>query len=238
VDALLELRGIVAGYGQGDILRGLDLDVPAGEITCLIGPNGSGKSTLLRVVSGLLAPRAGEVRLAGENVTGASPRAMLDHGVVHVPQDRSLFPAMSVWDNVLMGAYISNDHETISRRADEIVGRFPIVARRRHEPAGSLSGGEQKTVEIARTMMLDPPVLCFDEPSVGLEPRARKVIFGILTELCQDGRTILLVEQNARSGLAIAHHGAVLDAGIVGMVAPAAELLDSPEVGRLYLGAS
>jgi branched-chain amino acid transport system ATP-binding protein len=238
MDALLQLRGIVAGYGQGDILRGLDLDVPAGQITCLIGPNGSGKSTLLRVISGLLAPRAGQVRLAGENVTGRSPRAMLSQGVAHVPQERSLFPAMSVWDNVLMGAYIRDDKTAVARRATEIAERFPVVARRRHEPAGSLSGGEQKTVEIARTMMLDPPVLCFDEPSAGLEPRARKTIFGVLAELCRDGRTILLVEQNARSGLAIAHNGAVLDGGIVGLVASASELLDSPDVGRLYLGAS
>jgi branched-chain amino acid transport system ATP-binding protein len=238
MDSGLELRGIVAGYGQGDILRGLDLDVPAGRITCLIGPNGSGKSTLLRVVSGLLAPRAGKVRHAGQDVTGFSPRALLQRGVAHVPQDRSLFPAMSVWDNLLMGAYISDDHAAVTRRAAEIAERFPIVAGRRNEVAGSLSGGEQKTVEIARALMLDPQVLCFDEPSVGLEPRARRTMFGILADLSRDGRTILLVEQNARSGLAIAHHGAVLDAGVVRLAAPASDLLDSPEVARLYLGAS
>jgi branched-chain amino acid transport system ATP-binding protein len=238
MDASLELRGVVAGYGQGDILRGLDLDVPAGEITCLIGPNGAGKSTVLRVISGLLRPRAGEVRLAGKDVTGWSPRAMLDAGVAHVPQERSLFPAMSVWDNVLMGAYISDDHAAVAQRASEIAERFPIVARRRHEMAGSLSGGEQKTVEIARAMMLDPPVFCFDEPSAGLEPRARTTVFAILAELRNDGRTILLVEQNVRSGLAIADNGAVLDAGIVRLVAPASELLDNPDVGRLNLGAS
>src|SRR5882757_2186704 len=215
MDAGLELHGIVAGYGQGDILRGLDLAVPAGRITCLIGPNGSGKSTVLRVISGLLAPRAGHVMLAGRKVTGCSPSAMLGHGVAHVPQDRSLFPAMSVWDNVLMGAYINHDRDAVARRASEIAQRFPIVARRRHDLAGSLSGGEQKTVEIARSMMLDPPVFCFDEPSSGLEPRARKTVFGILAELCHDGRTVLLVEQNARSGLGIAHNGAVIDAGIV-----------------------
>jgi branched-chain amino acid transport system ATP-binding protein len=145
---------------------------------------------------------------------------------------------MSVWDNVLMGAYISHDRDAIARRAAEMAERFPIVAQRRHELAGSLSGGEQKTVEIARTMMLDPPVLCFDEPSAGLEPRARRTVFGILAELSSDGRTVLLVEQNARSGLAIAHNGAVLDAGIVRLAATAAELLESPDVGRLYLGAS
>ena len=238
MDAGMELRGVVAGYGQGDILRGLDLEVPAGQITCLIGPNGSGKSTVLRVISGLLAPRAGQVRLAGEAVTGWAPRAMLEKGVALVPQERSLFPAMSVWDNVLMGGYISDDRGAVVRRAAQIAERFPIVAQRRHALAGSLSGGEQKTVEIARTLMLDPPVLCLDEPSAGLEPRARKTMFGILAELSGDGRTILLVEQNARSGLAIAHNGAVLDAGIVRLAAPASELLDSPDVGRLYLGAS
>ena len=238
MDAGMELRGVVAGYGQGDILRGLDLEVPAGQVTCLIGPNGSGKSTVLRVISGLLAPRAGQVSVAGETVTGWAPRAMLKKGVALVPQERSLFPAMSVWDNMLMGGYISDDRGAVARRAAEIAERFPLVAQRRHALAGSLSGGEQKTVEIARTLMLDPPVLCLDEPSAGLEPRARKTMFGILAELSSDGRTILLVEQNARSGLAIAHRGAVLDAGIVRLAAPAAELLDSPDVGRLYLGAS
>jgi branched-chain amino acid transport system ATP-binding protein len=237
MDAGMELRGVVAGYGQGDILRGLDLEVPAGQVTCLIGPNGSGKSTVLRVISGLLAPRAGQVSVAGETVTGWAPRAMLKKGVALVPQERSLFPAMSVWDNMLMGGYISDDRGAVARRAAEIAERFPLVAQRRHALAGSLSGGEQKTVEIARTLMLDPPVLCLDEPSAGLEPRARKTMFGILAELSSDGRTILLVEQNARSGLAIAHHGAVLDAGIVRLAAPASELLDSPDVGRLYLGA-
>ena len=238
MDAVLELRGIVAGYGQGDILRGLDLEVPAGQITCIIGPNGSGKSTLLRVVSGLLAPRSGHVLLSGQDVTGSSPRAMLDRGVAHVPQERSLFPAMSVWDNVLMGAFIKHDRDSVARRAAEIAERFPIVARRRHDLAGSLSGGEQKTVEIARALMLDPPVLCFDEPSVGLEPRARRTIFEILAELSRDGRSVLLVEQNARSGLAVAANGAVLDSGVVRLSGPAAELLDSPDVARLYLGAA
>src|SRR3984957_4758298 len=232
----MELRGVVAGYGQGDILRGLDLEVPAGQVTCLIGPNGSGKSTVLRVISGLLAPRAGRVSVAGETVTGWPPRAILKKGVALVPQERSLFPAMSVWDNMLMGGYISDDRAAVARRVAEIAERFPIVAQRRHALAGSLSGGEQKTVEIARTLVLDPPVLCLDEPSAGLEPRARKTIFGLLAELCGDGRTILLVEQNPRSGLAIAHNAAVLDAGTVRLAGLASELLNSPEVGRLYLG--
>src|SRR5260370_27952557 len=203
MDERLELRGIVAGCGQGDLLRGLDLDVPAGQITCLIGPNGSGKSTVLRVISGLLAPQSGEVLLGGQSVAGRSPRAMLDLGVAHVPQERSLFPAMSVWDNVLMGAYISRDHDAVARRAAEIAERFPLVAQRRHELAGSLSGGEQKTVEIARTLMLDPPVLCFDEPSAGLGPRPRRTMFGIVAELSGDRRTLPPLQPNSRSALPI-----------------------------------
>ena len=238
MEAGLRLRGIFAGYGRADILHGLDLDVAVGKITCLIGPNGAGKSTVLRVISGLLTPRAGQVCFAEKDITGSSPRAILQSGVAHVPQERSLFPAMSVWDNLLMGAYIRRDHAAIAQRATEIAERFPIVARRRHELAGSLSGGEQKSVEIARAMMLDPPVLCFDEPSAGLDPRARRTLFEILTELSRDGRTILLVEQNARSGLGIADNGAILDAGVVRLAGPASELLDSPEVARLYLGAA
>src|SRR3981081_4939131 len=135
MDAGLDVCGL--GGGHGVFLPGFDLDVPAGQITCLIGPNGSGKSTVLRVISGLLAPQAGQVSLAGKNVTGWSPRAMLNQGVAHVPQERSVFPAMSVWDNVLMGAYINNDHNAVARRATEIALRFPIVTRARHDLAGS-----------------------------------------------------------------------------------------------------
>ena len=234
----LQLCGVVAGYGQGDVLRGLDLEVPAGRITCLIGPNGSGKSTVMRVISGLLRPRAGRVLHNGDVVTGMSPRAMLRRGVAHVPQDRSLFPAMSVWDNLLIGAYLNPDTSAAHRRATEVAERFPVIARHRHHLAGSLSGGEQKTLEIARALMLDPKMICFDEPSMGLEPRARKTVFDILTELNREGRTILLVEQNARSGLSVAYRGAILDSGTVHLVGPATTLLDNPEVARLYLGAA
>jgi branched-chain amino acid transport system ATP-binding protein len=236
MDMALRLRGIVAGYGAGDVLRGLDLDVAAGNITCLVGPNGSGKSTVLRVISGLLKPRAGHVDQGADDITGLSPRAILQGGVAHVPQDRSLFPAMSVWDNVLMGAFIEDDRTEVARRIEEIADQFPLVAERRHELAGSLSGGEQKTVEIARALMLDPPIICFDEPSIGLEPRARTAVFERMVELRDGGRTVLLVEQNARSGLAIADHGAVLDGGTVKLTSSGADLLDNAEVARLYLG--
>jgi len=230
------LRDVVAGYGFGDVLRGIDLDVEPGEITCLIGPNGAGKSTVLRAVSGLLRPRRGTIHLDDADVTGFSPRRLLSLGVVHVPQERSLFPLMTVWENLLLGGYVTRDRRAVRRRAEELAERFPLIQERRRERAGSLSGGEQKTVEIARSLMLDPKVLLVDEPSIGLAPRSRGEVFATLASLSGGGWTILLVEQNARSGLAISQHGAVLEGGVVKYRGPGRKLLDDPEVGRLYLG--
>ena len=232
------LKGVVAGYGFGDVLRGLDLEVEAGKITCLIGPNGAGKSTVLRAVSGLLRPRQGSILLGDREIAGLSPRRLLELGVMHVPQERSLFPLMTVWENLLMGGYIRRKGSVVRARAEELAERFPLIAERRHERAGSLSGGEQKTVEIARALMLEPKVLLVDEPSIGLAPKARAEVFATLASLSNDGWTILLVEQNARAGLAIAHQGAVMDAGVVRLAAPSAELLRDPRVAELYLGAA
>ncbi len=234
----IALRDVVAGYGFGDVLRGLDLVAEAGEITCLIGPNGAGKSTVLRAVSGLLRPRRGSIMLGDREITGLSPKRLLGLGVVHVPQERSLFPLMTVWENLLMGGYALRDRRVARSRADALAERFPLIRERRRERAGSLSGGEQKTIEIARALMLEPKVLLVDEPSIGLAPRARAEVFATLASLSGGGWTILLVEQNARSGLAIAHHGAVLDGGVVKRTGAGGTLLDDPEVGRLYLGAS
>jgi branched-chain amino acid transport system ATP-binding protein len=234
----LSLEDVVAGYGQGDILRGVNLEVAQGTITCVIGPNGAGKSTVLKVVSGLLRPTRGVVRLDGEAISGRSPRSVLDRGVVHVPQERSLFPLMNVWDNVLMGGYILRGREALHAKIEEIAERFPVVRERRHARAGSLSGGEQKIVEIARAMMLDPRVVLMDEPSMGLDPKARRGVFATIGELNRGGATIVLVEQNARSGLASADQGAVMESGVVRIVGPAAELLHDPEVARLYLGSA
>ena len=231
------LSDVVAGYGFGDILRGIDLVAESGEITCLIGPNGAGKSTVLRVVSGLLTPRRGTIHAGESDITGLTPRQLLSLGIVHVPQERSLFPLMTVWDNMLLGGYITRDRRAVQRRAEELAERFPLIAERRRERAGSLSGGEQKTVEIARALMLDPRVLLVDEPSIGLAPRARAEVFNTLASLSEDGWTILLVEQNARSGLAVAQQGAVLEGGVVRYRGAGRTLLDDPEVGRLYLGA-
>src|SRR5438093_10738710 len=148
--AALGIEGVVAGYGRGNVLRGVDLEIEEGSITCLIGPNGAGKSTVLKTVSGLLRPKAGTILLRGEPIGGFSPQAVLARGVVHVPQERSLFPSMSVWDNVLMGGFILRDRALLRRRAEEAAEGFPIVARRRSTRAGTLSGGEQRIVDAAR----------------------------------------------------------------------------------------
>jgi branched-chain amino acid transport system ATP-binding protein len=232
----VELREVVAGYGFGDVLRGLDLVAESGEITCLIGPNGAGKSTVLRAVSGLLRPRRGAILVDGKDVAGVAPRRLLELGVVHVPQERSLFPLMTVRENMLMGGFVGGGRHEVRRRADALEERFPLLRERRTERAGSLSGGEQKTVEIARALMLEPKVMLIDEPSIGLAPKARAEVFATLSSLADGGWTILLVEQNARSGLAIADRGAVLDGGVVKLTGRGEELLHDPEVGRLYLG--
>jgi branched-chain amino acid transport system ATP-binding protein len=233
---LLELENVVAGYGFGDVLRGIDLRIEAGTITCLIGPNGAGKSTVLKTISGLLHPRLGSIRFEGASIEERRPRAVLGLGIVQVPQERGLFPLMSVWENLLMGGYILEDQREARHRADALGERFPLLRERRDERAGSLSGGEQKIVEIARTLMLEPKLLLVDEPSAGLAPRARTQVFEVLGSMQGGGWTILLVEQNARSGLAIADHGAVLDSGRVKLEGPASSLLSDPEVARLYLG--
>jgi branched-chain amino acid transport system ATP-binding protein len=233
----LKLEGVVAGYGQGDILRGVNLEVRAGSVMCVIGPNGAGKSTILRTVSGLLRPRHGEITVDGQALGSLKPREVLSRGIVHVPQERSLFPLMTVWENVLLGAHVLGDRAGARRRIEEVADQFPILRERRNSAAGSLSGGEQKRVELARALMLDPKLIMLDEPSMGLDPKARQLVFSTIRGLNEGGLTVLLVEQNARAGLEIADDGAVMDSGVVKLRARGRELLDDPRVGALYLGA-
>jgi branched-chain amino acid transport system ATP-binding protein len=233
----LKLEGVVAGYGQGDILRGVNLEVRAGSVMCVIGPNGAGKSTILRTVSGLLRPRHGEITVDGQALGSLKPREVLARGIVHVPQERSLFPLMTVWENVLLGAHVLGDRAGARRRIEEVADQFPILRERRNSAAGSLSGGEQKRVELARALMLDPKLIMLDEPSMGLDPKARQLVFSTIRGLNEGGLTVLLVEQNARAGLEIADDGAVMDGGVVKLRARGRELLDDPRVGALYLGA-
>jgi branched-chain amino acid transport system ATP-binding protein len=236
MSAILELQSVVAGYGAGDILKGVDLEVAPGTVTCLIGPNGAGKSTVLKCVSGLLRPRKGTVSYQGQAINALSPRQRLLLGIVHVPQDRSLFPAMTVWDNLLMGGYAMKDTKLMRTRLDAAVEAFPICRQRARDHAGSLSGGEQKQVELARALILDPGLILLDEPSIGLDPKSRSQVFASIRHLAGEGRTVLLVEQNARSGLAASDVGAVLETGVVRLTASGASLLEDPEVARLYLG--
>jgi branched-chain amino acid transport system ATP-binding protein len=237
MSTILRLDGVVAGYGAGDILKGVDLEVEPGTVTCLIGPNGAGKSTVLKTISGLLRPSRGRVVFRDQEIGQLRPRARLLMGIVHVPQDRSLFPAMTVRDNLLMGGYVIKDPKVVRDRLEQAIVSFPICGTRASAQAGSLSGGEQKQVELARTLILDPRLVLLDEPSIGLDPKSRQVVFDSIKTLAATGVTILLVEQNARSGLAASDVGAVLETGLVRLVDSAASLLESPEVARLYLGA-
>ncbi len=235
---LLQLISVVAGYGSGMVLKGVDLTLNRGDIMCLIGPNGAGKSTVLKTVSGLLPPMDGKVMFEDTDITGQTPKENLSRGIVHVPQERSLFPGMTVWDNLLMGGYLIRSRKVIQDRIDEAAYIFPIITQRRNTHAGSLSGGEQKQVELARTLLFDPKLILLDEPSIGLDPKSRRLVFEAIRGLATAGRTILLVEQNARSGLAAADRGAILETGLVRITGAAATLLEDPEVARLYLGAS
>ncbi|HEY3713215.1 MAG TPA: ABC transporter ATP-binding protein [Jatrophihabitantaceae bacterium] len=234
--AILVLRSVVAGYGAGDILKGVDLEIQPGTVTCLIGPNGAGKSTVLKCVSGLLRPRQGTVSYRGELIDQLSTRKRLVRGIVHVPQDRSLFAGMTVWDNLLMGGYAMADQKRVRQRVEQAADAFPICRQRAHDHAGSLSGGEQKQVELARTLVLDPGLVLLDEPSIGLDPKSRTQVFASIRRLAQQGITVLVVEQNARSGLAASDVGAVLETGVVRLVDTGANLLTNPDVARLYLG--
>lgn len=235
-DALLEVDGVVAGYGGGDVLRGVDLVVPKGSITCIVGPNGAGKSTLLATISGMLKPRKGRIMFCGRDLVGCSPKEVLSAGIVLVPQNHSLFRHMTVRENVEMGGFTLRDKVLVRQRLKAVEELFPIVAERAREKAGSLSGGQQRLVEFARSLMLGPSLVVLDEPSMGLDPKTSKTVFHTVRQMSRTGRTILLVEQNARAGLRLSSHGIVLENGQVRLHGTGREVLTHPEIGALYLG--
>ena len=234
--ALLEVAGVVAGYGGGDVLHGVDLVVPEGSITCIVGPNGAGKSTLLATVSGMLKPRQGRITFRRPGPGRVFPQGDPVAGIVLVPQNHSLFRHMTVRENVEMGAFTLRDKILVRRRLKAVEDLFPIVAERAREKAGSLSGGQQRLVEFARSLMLDPLLVVLDEPSMGLDPRTSKMVFRTVRKMNEAGRTILLVEQNARAGLRLSSHGMVLENGQVRLQGTGREVLTHPEIGALYLG--
>ncbi|HEY7780805.1 MAG TPA: ABC transporter ATP-binding protein [Ktedonobacterales bacterium] len=233
---LLKLTNVVAGYGGGDVLQGVDISVERGSITCIVGPNGAGKSTVLRVVSGLLKPRIGQVVFNDRPIGGLSPRQILALGIVQVAQSHSLFPKMTVRENVRLGAFMLNDRALVNRRLAEVEALFPLVRERADERAASLSGGQQRLVEFARSLMLDPTLILLDEPSMGLDPKALRQVMGMVTTMRQTGKTVLLVEQNARAGLSISDHGIVMESGRVRLEGSHQEILSNPEISSLYLG--
>ena len=235
-EPLLAMDGIVAGYGGGDVLRGVTFGVPEGAITCVVGPNGAGKSTVMRVISGLLKPRLGTVTLRGEKLNGKSPRQILDLGVVQVPQNHSLFRDMTVHENIDLGGYTIRDRAQVAKRIDAVYDLFPQVRGWAQLKAGALSGGQQRLVEFARALMLDPVLILLDEPSMGLSPMVLKSVFDAARQMNTSGATVLLVEQNARAGLKFSHHGVVMENGTVRLTGTGREVLEHPEIGELYLG--
>ncbi|HUY52220.1 MAG TPA: ABC transporter ATP-binding protein [Streptosporangiaceae bacterium] len=234
--AALVIQDVVAGYGGGDVLRGVTMQVPHGGITCVVGPNGAGKSTLLAAICGLLKPRLGQVSLHGEQLSGRTPRQVLDAGVVLVPQNHSLFREMTVRENIVLGGYILRQRGLADRRLAAVIEMFPQVTEWLGKKAGSLSGGQQRLVEFARCLMLDPNLVILDEPSMGLSPKVLKSVFDAVRLMHAQGKTILLVEQNARAGLRLSTHGVVLENGRVRLSGTGHEVLNHPEIGALYLG--
>jgi ABC-type branched-subunit amino acid transport system ATPase component len=232
----LVLDGVVAGYGGGDVLRDVSFTVPDGAITCVVGPNGAGKSTVMRVISGLLRPRLGTVTLRGEKLAGKSPRQILQLGVVQVPQNHSLFKDMTVAENIDLGGYLISDRAKVAARVDAVYDLFPQVKGWANMKAGSLSGGQQRLVEFARALMLDPVLILLDEPSMGLSPMVLRSVFDAARQMNANGATVLLVEQNARAGLKLADRGVVMENGTVRLTGTGREVLEHPEIGELYLG--
>ena len=235
---LLELKNVVAGYLRGvNVLQGVSLHVAANEVVCLIGPNGAGKSTVLRTVSGLLAPSQGQIIFDGENIAGLRADLVLRKGIAQVPQGHSAFPAMTIHENLLMGAYTLRDKVERERRLENVYAMFTMLKERHATRAGNLSGGQQKVLEIGRALMLSPRLMILDEPSLGLAPLTARSVFETIARLREEaGITILMVEQNARSGLAIADRGYVLELGRERLEGKASELLDDPKIAQLYLG--
>jgi len=234
--ALLEAEEVSAGYGKMEILHGVSLAVRPGEMVSVIGPNGAGKSTAFKTIVGLLHPRAGRILFDGREITGLRPDQVLRLGLAYVPQGRIVFPQMTVLENLEMGAYIERDPARVRDALDRVYALFPILRERKRQKAGTMSGGEQQMVAIARALMTTPKLILLDEPSLGLSPKFVTLIFEKLTEMKRAGYTMMVVEQNAAKALSVADRGYVLELGRNRFEGTGPALLADPEVKRLYLG--
>ena len=232
---MLEVRGLVAGYGAFEVLRGVDLDVGEGEIVAVLGANGAGKTTLNRVLSGLIAPRAGSVRFRGEDITGTDHVRIVRAGLIHVPEGRRIFPNLSVRDNLLLGGYTRGRRERAAS-LEHVLATFPRLRERLGQLAGSMSGGEQQMLAIGRGLMGRPRLLILDEPSLGLSPILTDELFGLIGRLHAEGLATLLVEQNVVQALAIAGRAYVIENGLVALSGPAAALAEDARLKSAYLG--
>lgn len=234
--SLLELRGVEVAYGDLPALRGVTVSVEAGETLSVVGANGAGKTTMLRAISGLMRPRAGEILLDGARLDHLPSHAIVEHGVVQVPEGRKIFPSLSVIENLEMGSYIRSAKIRRREGLAQVFGLFPRLAERRRQAAGTMSGGEQQMLAIGRALMARPRVLMLDEPSLGLAPIVVKEIFRIIGEISRMGTTVLLVEQNTRQALALSRRAYVLENGRMVLEGSGVELLDNEHVKRAYLG--
>ncbi len=237
---MLEVRGLVTNYGMIEALKGVDISAAEGRITCVLGPNGAGKTTLLMTIAGLLRPRRGSVTFEGRDITGASSTAVVRQGLALVPENRLVFPDMTVRENLVAGAYtrLARDRGEAMADLDRMLERFPVLNARVNANAGTLSGGEQQMLAVARALMTKPRCLLMDEPSLGLAPLIVAEVFNIIRELNEDGVTILLVEQNAHMALTVAHHFFLLDQGLVAFDGDPGAMAEDEVIQRAYLGSA
>lgn len=233
---MLSIRDLYAGYGKSEVLQGVGFEVQQGKVVTLIGANGAGKTTTLRTVCGQVRPTRGTIVFDGEDIGGLKPHEIVERGITMVPEGRQLFPFLTVKDNLLMGAYKRSARAEVNQRLEHVLEIFPRVSERLTQFAGSLSGGEQQMVAIARGMMAGPRLLMFDEPSLGLSPLLVEQMFDVVRTVAREGITVLLVEQNVYHTLKLADYGYVLENGAIALSGTGAELLDNPHVRKAYLG--
>jgi len=233
---ILTLKEVVAGYGKMTILHGTTCSVARGAITTVIGPNGAGKSTMFKTVFGMLPARSGRVLFEGAEITNLAPRDLLARGISYVPQGRNIFPELSVRHNLELGAVMAPARFDLAGRIEAAMARFPVLRRKAGQQASTLSGGEQKLLEIARALLLEPKLMLIDEPSIGLSPIMVNELFGILSEMRDRGITVLLIEQNAKRALESSDYGIVLELGRTRIADTAQKILTDPRIGQLFLG--